>query len=262
MRRGTTRPTLRLDRLGDFLSDPGSYLFRCYQPTSLGDEASARSFIHRLAIQLRPLAQLAGAQLESASCNLPASWVPTPDILLGRSMDAAEIAAHQRMFRSLFFRWQAGDLSFGLSAEALIAGETGSSGLTGPGLELGLVGGYAASFEEEAWSLEASVTAEVDFLGIGAEKLYFGVGTPSLSPVIEGQWQGPISLCTAPLLEVGALRFGAFATLDAQHRDAGFSVALDGLRLGLGPSDGFLAEVLTILQSKRLQPLRGVARGG
>lgn len=242
------------ERLGPLLTDPGDYLERLYLPASPRfDDEAARQFITVLCVRLGPLAQLAGARIDSHSSPLPAAILPDLAVLVGDPQLGANRRANlERFFRSASFLWLirgASSQELGIAVEALPAGITGPSGLVGPGLELRIAGHIDHTVTTDQWSVHTILGADIDVLGLSRTEVRLGNGAPSLTSRIDLQVPGPMILGASrgPRLELAALHAYAFAELDpALAPEAGFGLALDhlGLTLAPGECDDFLGALL------------------
>lgn len=271
-RRGIRRAHLRLDRVGPLLRDPKAHLKSIYVPAAANfDDEAARQFLCRLCDQLAPLAHVAGARLQHHSSPIPAAALPDLAVLL-RSDDLGpqERDALTRQFRSATFQWDVPgptDASLGARIEVLPAGVRGGTDITGPGLELALVGGVAHTVTRGPWQLDVRVEADVELLGVTPTRVRFGPGTPRISPRLDVAYAGPFVVGgkVGPRLELAAVRGHLFAMLGERDEiDAGFGLALDGLAFIVSPgeSDAFLATILPSLSLRLGAELAWSLRGG
>lgn len=271
-RRGIGRPCLYLDRLGPLLRDPKAHLKALYVPASASfDDEAARRFLCRLCDQLEPLARIAGARLQHHSSPVPAAALPDLAVLLGRDdLDTTERDALARQFRSASFLWTVPGpvaASLGARIEVLPAGVRGGTDITGPGVELALLGGITHTVERGPWHLTASVEADVELLGVTPTRVSFGQGTPRVSPRVDIAYEGPFVVGgkVGPRLELAAVRGHLFATLgEHDEMDAGFGLALDDLAFIVSPGedDAFLATILPSLSLRLSAELAWSLRGG
>jgi hypothetical protein len=242
------RPKLRLERLGDLLTNPKSTLLAAYPVDQLPDEQAAAEVASRLFGRVGSLLARLGAEVvQGPSLSAEPGYAPVAVSLVNRTL-------------AFLFQFPLGEPADGDGTTAtagvgaaltLIAEPEG-----GPALAVAPVGTVGLSWSAGATSIELALTAGIDAFAVGrggltlpeggnvvgvtaALKVTRGVTTPGQPAIRIGGAQGT-------RLEAGRFGLRMDASLDAERQDFGLLVEVGNVAFlaAAGDGDGFLKKVL------------------